>query len=213
MAKTLSSPEDGRPTTDEDALKAIVGTRIRQERLRNGLTGRRLAALAGVTPAYVSQVEHGQYMPSVATLIQFSEALGVAVGDILQTEAPVVGQVLTPEQWHVVSWPDATFEDTVIAADAQERVEITWSRIQPGGGSGPELFTNTAAMQCIFVLKGKVEVRLGDERHLLREHWSITFPGTMPHGYFNPTSKPSEYLSIVTPAVGVSARGTAGRSG
>jgi transcriptional regulator with XRE-family HTH domain len=208
----MSAQQERQPAPGEDALKAIVGTRIRQARLRKGMTGRRLASLAGVTPAYVSQVEHGQYMPSVATLIQLTEALGISAGDVLQTEAPPVGQVLTPEQWHVVSWPDATFEDTVIAADAREQVEVTWSRIQPGGGSGPELFTNTADMQVIFVLRGKIEVRLGEERHLLQERWSITFPGTMPHGYFNPTSKPAEYLSIVTPAVGVIARGTAGRS-
>jgi transcriptional regulator with XRE-family HTH domain len=211
VTEPLRSPRKSRPTADEETLKAVVGTRIRQERLRKGLTGRRLAALAGVTPAYVSQVEHGQYMPSVATLIQLTEALGIPVADVLQTQAPPVG-VLTPEQWQVVSWPDASFEDTVIAADAAERVEVTWSRIAPGGGSGPELFTNSADMQLIFVLRGKIEVRLGDDRHLLHERWSITFPGTLPHGYANPTSKPAEYLSIVTPAVGVSMRAKHARS-
>jgi hypothetical protein len=146
-------------------------------------------------------------MPSVATLMQLAAALDVSAGDVLQHEAPAVGQMLTPEKWHIVEWPDGSFEDAVIAADARDRVEVTWSRIQPGCGSGPELFTNVAEMQLIFVLR-----RLGDEKHLLHERWSITFPGELPHGYFNPTSKPAEYLSIVTPAVGVSARGTAGRS-
>jgi transcriptional regulator with XRE-family HTH domain len=208
----MSAQREPRPPADEEALKALVGARIRQARLRKGMTGRRLAALAGVTPAYVSQVEHGQYMPSVATLVQLTEALGIPAGEVLQTEAPPVGQVLRPEDWHIFTWPDATFEDTVLAADTHERVEVTWSRLAPRGGSGIELFTNSAEMQLIFVLRGKVEVQLGDTRHLLHEQWSITFPGSVPHGYFNPTAKPAEYLSVVTPAVGVSARAPTGRS-
>ncbi|AHF05967.1 helix-turn-helix domain-containing protein [Desulfitobacterium metallireducens] len=56
-----------------------VGTRVRHEREKQGLTGVLLADKAGISPAMVSQVENDQAEPSLDTLENIAQALGVSV--------------------------------------------------------------------------------------------------------------------------------------
>lgn len=56
-----------------------MGTKIRRQREKLGLTGVALAGKAGISPAMVSQMEHGQAEPSLDTLENIAEALGAPV--------------------------------------------------------------------------------------------------------------------------------------
>nr|QIQ28651.1 Nbc55 [Streptomyces sp.] len=60
-----------------------VGHRIRQARLRTGLSQTELAG-ADISPSYVSLVEHGKRIPSEDVLKVLSERLGVPVQDLLE---------------------------------------------------------------------------------------------------------------------------------
>jgi len=53
-------------------VDAYCGTRIRQERLRLGLTQRDLSS-DGLTYAYVSRIESGQRRPSISAVITLAE--------------------------------------------------------------------------------------------------------------------------------------------
>lgn len=50
--------------------------RIRTLRLRRGLTGMELARRAGVSPSYVSLIEHGEKTPSEEVAVKIARALG-----------------------------------------------------------------------------------------------------------------------------------------
>ncbi|MGW7349853.1 helix-turn-helix domain-containing protein [Streptomyces sp. NPDC054784] len=60
-----------------------VGHRIRQARLRTGLSQTELAG-ADISPSYVSLVEHGKRVPSEDVLRVLSHRLGVPVRDLLE---------------------------------------------------------------------------------------------------------------------------------
>jgi transcriptional regulator with XRE-family HTH domain len=188
-------------SADEAALRTAVGRRIGEARRAQGMTGRRLAELARVTPAFVSQVERGQVTPSLVTLQRLATALGLKVGDVLDPGLPPAGRVVSPDDWRIVTYPDGSFEDAFVAIDARERLELVWTRLAPHASAGEDGITHGAEVQIVFVLKGEVELVLGEERHRLRPRWSAMFPGNVPHGYRNPTGKPAEFVSIMTPAV------------
>jgi len=199
MSSTPLLPTDH--AADEAALRIAVGSRIREARTRRGLSGRRLAALARVTPAFISQVERGQVIPSVSTLLRLMNVLGMKAGDVFDAAEPAPDQVLDRADWAVFEWPDRSSEDALLTADPQERIEVVWVRMAPGATSGDELIQNDAEIQWVFVLKGRLELQVGNVRHLLREHSSITIDGQVPHGYRNPTGRPVEYIALVAPAV------------
>src|SRR6201995_3487150 len=63
-----------------DVTKAAgVGTNIRQLRMAKGLTLDRLATQSELTRGYISLVERGLKMPSIAALLRMAAALDVNV--------------------------------------------------------------------------------------------------------------------------------------
>ncbi|MEV8193288.1 helix-turn-helix domain-containing protein [Rhodococcus pyridinivorans] len=62
---------------------ARVGSVIRAVRRQEGLTARALASRAGVSQAFLSQVERGLNAPSLATLYRIADALGRSPSDFL----------------------------------------------------------------------------------------------------------------------------------
>ena len=65
-----------------DHLVSQLGPRLRDFRLRSGLTVRELARQVNVSPSFVSQIENGKSQPSVSTLYAFSQSLNVSVDDL-----------------------------------------------------------------------------------------------------------------------------------
>ncbi len=61
-----------------------LGKRVRARRLLNGLSQRRLAELAGLSPRYVSQLESGHGNISIVRLYELTQALGVALHDMVR---------------------------------------------------------------------------------------------------------------------------------
>jgi transcriptional regulator with XRE-family HTH domain len=79
-----------------------LGKRLRDLRLRVGLSGDRLAALAGLSQSKVSRVETGRSLPSVAELEAWA-ATTKASNDELSELAALVEQIATAAvSWHTL---------------------------------------------------------------------------------------------------------------
>src|SRR5581483_12178249 len=61
----------------------ILGARLREIRLRNGVGLRELARRLDLSPSAISQIETGKMQPSVRTLYAFASAFGVPVDEVL----------------------------------------------------------------------------------------------------------------------------------
>src|SRR5688572_4358121 len=59
-----------------------IGTRLREERDRVGISQRELARRIGLSASMISQIESGQSKPSVSTLYDIVTELGVSVDEI-----------------------------------------------------------------------------------------------------------------------------------
>jgi DNA-binding XRE family transcriptional regulator/quercetin dioxygenase-like cupin family protein len=67
-----------------------LGERIREERVRRGVSLRALAVEVGVSASMISQIENGKSQPSVSTLYAITSALGVSIQDVF--DAAIEGQ-------------------------------------------------------------------------------------------------------------------------
>jgi transcriptional regulator with XRE-family HTH domain/quercetin dioxygenase-like cupin family protein len=64
-----------------------IGERLRQARLRRGMTVRGLARVVDVSASLISQIETGKSSPSVSTLYAITAALEISIEDIFGTVA------------------------------------------------------------------------------------------------------------------------------
>lgn len=62
-----------------------IGERLRQARLRRGMTVRGLARVVDVSASLISQIETGKSSPSVSTLYAITAALDISIEDVFGT--------------------------------------------------------------------------------------------------------------------------------
>ncbi|ODT16940.1 MAG: hypothetical protein ABS35_26990 [Kaistia sp. SCN 65-12] len=67
----------------DEKLSLRIGALVKAARRRAKLTQEELARLINRTTESVSNIERGQHLPSVETIIDLSQALRVPVGEIL----------------------------------------------------------------------------------------------------------------------------------
>jgi transcriptional regulator with XRE-family HTH domain len=74
-------------------MRRLVGGNVRRFRHAAGLTQEALAVTSGFGQQYISDLERGLENPTVVTLFELSQALGVQPVDLLAlyTEAPSSG--------------------------------------------------------------------------------------------------------------------------
>lgn len=78
---------NGNSSAERLSFIAGLGDRLRAERTRTDTSLRQLARSLNVSASFLSQIELGKSQPSVATLYQICQVLGIHVGDLFQ-EAP-----------------------------------------------------------------------------------------------------------------------------
>src|SRR5690242_14156875 len=74
------------PMGAESTVEVDLGARIRALRLARGETLRRLAAEAGVTESFLSQVERGVASPSIASVQRIARALGQSIAELFAAD-------------------------------------------------------------------------------------------------------------------------------
>lgn len=125
-----------------------LGARIRELRRRRDLTSTKLAAAAHISQPFVTEIERGKKSPSFATLERIAEALGVALGELLDPTRSPSRRIPLINRASCGLWLDQTdldfpvgISETYVAADIDDPnafyVEaqgesMTGGRIHPG---------------------------------------------------------------------------------
>jgi transcriptional regulator with XRE-family HTH domain len=68
-----------------DDVVIALGKRIRQLRMRTGLSQEKMAARAGLDRTYYAGIERGERNPSVKQLAKIATALDVPIGALFDT--------------------------------------------------------------------------------------------------------------------------------
>jgi len=59
-------------------MRKLVGGNVRRVRERNGLTQEKLSEISGFSQQYISGLEQGRRNPTIVTLYELAQALGVS---------------------------------------------------------------------------------------------------------------------------------------
>lgn len=175
-----------------------------------GLTLSGLATLCDKSVGYLSQVERGITKPSVGSLQEISEALGVHVGWFFQP-APVEDGA---EARHVVragarrrltysrlSGTDYLgMTDELLSSNLGGQMAMVMTRYAPGASSGDD-FDSHDGEEAGYVQAGLLQIHLGEDVFVLRKGDSFSFPSDIAHRYSNPSSEETIVIFSITPIV------------
>lgn len=174
-----------------------VGSKIRQMRQSKGMSAKRVAALAAVSPAYLSRLENARVSPTVATLSRVVQAMGETIGTLFG-EPPYDGPVVRVDERLQVR--SQGVHDYRITPGWASRLEVLESLVAAGEGSGPNLHTHPGDEECVLVLDGELTVWIGPDEYRLSAGDSATYQCRAPHRWRNPTDRPCRVLWVITPA-------------
>lgn len=157
-----------------------VGARLRRRRLAKRLTLREVAAGAGLSEGFLSQVERGVHSGSVSTLQRIAGVLGLGVGDLFEeswSAEPAVHRFTDHEGF--AFGVDA--RKTRLTPKSFQHLEVFFGTLQPGGSTGVEPYSHGDSEELLLVLEGEVETTIGDAVHRLGTLDSITYSSREPH--------------------------------
>ena len=138
-----------------------IGQRIKQLRIMKGLTQEELADRAELSKGFISQVERDLTSPSIATLMDILQCLGVSVSEFF-TEEPEEQIVFTKEDYFVKK--DEENKNTIewIVPNAQKnQMEPILLKLEPGGSTDPD--NPHEGEEFGYVLNGAVTIHLGNK--------------------------------------------------
>ncbi len=210
MSANASRPAHQLPATAAPArlsrasnvsLGSFVGAALKKQRQIQRLTIQDVADLAGISRGMLSRIENGQATPSLDTLARVCAAVSLSLSSLFkdhdtpdgiarhvpQGKGMVVVRRGTKRghSYELLSYdqgPKKRFEPFLITLDDQSEV---FPRFQHPG------------MEFLYMLKGQLDYRHGNQVYSLKPGDALTFEGDIPHGPERLVKVPIQFLAII----------------
>ncbi len=166
-----------------------IGGRVKQIRKRQAMPQKELAALVGVTPSTISQIESGSIYPSLPALFKIAQVLNAPVAALFQDRSAGADQVVFSGGGTQINFSDLPKRDLagyrLSPADFDADAEPYLIEI-PAGKKLPAHFFIHKGQEMGYLIEGGLELKIGNRLHqvgpgdviyLTRElpsHWKNT---------------------------------------
>jgi transcriptional regulator with XRE-family HTH domain len=184
--------------TQEPNGQLELGERLRAIRLLRRLTLREVAAAAGVSESFVSQLERGRSSASVATLQRLAAAVGIEISDLFAGEPESGPRVLRRQERQLLEWGHLG-RKALLTPKPFHSLEAVTATFDPGGSTGDEPYTHGDSEELLLVLAGRVHLQLGSELFDLSIGDSVNYRSSTPHRVSNPGDETAEVLFVISP--------------
>jgi len=174
-----------------------IGHRLKRLRTQNNLTLEELASRCELTKGFISQLERNLTSPSIQTLADITEALGMDLAQFFQ-EDKNEKIVFTQEDFFrdekegsIIHWvvPNAQkndMEPIILELNPHERS----AEISPHYGE-----------EFGYVLTGKITLVNGTKKQVVRKGQTFYLKGTYSHYLLNDSQSETKVLWICTPPI------------
>ncbi|MCI8335567.1 MAG: cupin domain-containing protein [Peptococcaceae bacterium] len=175
-----------------------IGNKIRQLRMKNGLTQEELAARAELTKGFISQVERDITSLSISTLVDVLECLGTNLKDFF---SDYEDEKIVFSKEDVFVQEDKELGNTIhwIVPNAQKNeMEPIILTLEPKGSV--DVDDPHAGEEFGYVLAGAVMVYLGQRKYKCKKGESFYYKANSPHKIENISGeREAKILWVSTP--------------
>ena len=194
--------ESIRPEVPEEHITANVGERVRQVRDKKGLSLEDVSQRTDIDVSMLSQIEEGAVAPPLGTIIKLAKALEMRMGYFISGEQERPYTIVRHRDRKVVSRYDSKkakyygYEYESLAPHKKDRHMEPFLVTLEAADTKDERSTHDG-QEFIFVLQGQMEVRLGEELHILDPGDAIYYDSTGPHLVKSHGEKTTKILAVL----------------
>ena len=175
-----------------------IGPRLKALRTAKGLSQRRLAALAGVSNATISLIEHDRTDPSMGLLKRVLDGLGVSFSEFFSS-GPHGEEKYFYRRHELSEISSGPISYLQVGSDlAGSQLQILYERYRPGADTGQSMLSHDAEEGGI-VLAGRLEVTVGRQVQTLAAGDAYRFNSQLPHRFRNTGNEDCVIVSACTP--------------
>lgn len=182
----------------EHASLADLGANIKEFRRAKKLSLNALSELCGISVAMLSHIERGKTTPSLRSLERIRQALGVSMTSLFphtETES-AVSPIVRRQERPLLAFPDIGLIKHQLSPGSPSELEVLLLELEPGGSSGAEPWARIGE-KAGLVIKGSLQLKIGDETHRLQAGDSFQFDSSQPHYFLNPGEGTTEVVWII----------------
>ncbi len=181
-----------------------IGDKLRALRLKKKMGLVELGKHTGLSAAMLSKVERGKLFPTLPTLLRIALVFSVGLEYFFSDDRKrhVIGIVRSGERKRFPERTDGRdisfyFESLDFAA-VERKLNAYYAEFQPlqPGKSRPH---HHSGVEFLSVLRGKLELRIGTQDHILESGDSIYFDSSLPHSYRRVGQKPCGAIVVTVP--------------
>ena len=182
-------------------ISGFIGAALKRHRLHQHLTIQDVSALSDISRGMLSRIENGQATPSLDALSRICQSLGLSLSTVFKDfDTPAGSATFIPKgkgmdvarrgtkrghTYELLSYdqgPKKRFEPFLITLDDESEVFPSFQH---------------AGTEFIYMLRGKIEYRHGNQTYILKSGDAITFEGGVPHGPERLIALPIRFLSVI----------------
>lgn len=173
-----------------------IGSKIRELRILNGLTQEELADRSELSKGFISQLENDVTSPSIATLEDILQCLGMTISEFFSRDAEPPQTVFGEEDYFEKKDDELGNTTTWIIPNAQKNImEPIRLSLKAGGSTYPD--NPHEGEEFGYVLKGEIVIVLGKERYKAKAGESFYYTPDRKH--FITSKKGAEILWVSAP--------------
>lgn len=179
-----------------------IGRRIKELRQARKMKLVELCQKSGVQMATLSRIEHLKMTGTIDSHMAIAKALGVELTDLYK-------DIVTEEQKAQMGTPRKVMDYFVHNEKAAQEILTTnvlnkkmmpvLLKIEPGGRTNKEEY-QPGTEKFIFVLEGKVEVKVGKDTFILSKGNTLYLDASLEHVFTNAGKFLAKVLCVGTPA-------------
>ena len=150
---------------------SVIGASIRRLRVEQDMTLREMAKDVGVSPSFLSQVEQGKASPSLATLKSIADELQTTVGRLIDDdEAQGDNRLVTTERQRKAFKQSGNGVQMYLLSESSpyKQMQPLLFKLGQSASSGESAYSHYG-QEFVLVLKGSLEITLGDKTHKIKK--------------------------------------------
>jgi len=167
-------------------LVVNVAERVKRAREKRGLSLLDISRRTGIDVSFLSEIEEGRSSPPLGTIIKLAKALEMKMGYFISGDELRPFTIVRRGDRRMVSRYDSKRDkhygygyESLAPYKKDRHMEPFLVTLQPA--TTEEERSTHDGQEFIFVLSGRMEVRLGEEIHVLEPGDAIYYDSTVPH--------------------------------
>ncbi len=180
--------------------EAALGEQIRELRHAKGMTLQQVAAGAGISVGYLSQIERNQSRLPIGVLRRIADVLGIHINWFFQPAADgSPGErdiVVRAKNRRRMTFTGLGISEELLTPNLKGPLEVLLSTIEPGADS--EDYSHDG-VEAGLVIEGRLDLWVSGRHFRLEAGDSFSFRSTEVHRCANPGKVPTKVVWVITP--------------